>query len=46
MIEWMDAAAAWVQDSGAVRFPSLRMPEEAQMSRGKTFIYKRMKESL
>lgn len=46
MIEWMDAAVAWVQDSGAVRFPSLRMPEGAQMSRGKTFIYKRMKESL
>lgn len=46
MIKWMDAAVAWVQADGAVRFPGIRKPSGEQMSRGKTFIYKRMKEKL
>lgn len=46
MIEWMDAVVEWVQKDGAVRFPSAGEPTDDQMSRGKNFIYKRMKEKL
>lgn len=46
MIEWMDSVVDWVQNEGAVRLPGVRKPAGEQMSRGKTFIYKRMKESL
>lgn len=46
MIKWMDAAVEWMQEHGAVRFTSAHKPKSEQMSRGKTFIYKRMKESL
>lgn len=46
MMEWMDAVVVWVQENGAVSLPGIRKPEGEQMSRGKTFIYKRMKESL
>lgn len=46
MIEWMDAVVEWVQENGSVRFPSVNKPVGEKMSRGKTFIYKRMKETL
>lgn len=46
MIEWMDAVVDWVQKDGAVRFISADKPAGDQMSRGKIFIYKRMKEKL
>lgn len=46
MIKWMDAAVDWVQEKGAVRFPGVTHPKGEQMSRGKSFVYKRMKESL
>lgn len=46
MITWMDAVIEWVQADGAVRFNSIEQPVEEQMTRGKTFIYKRMKETL
>lgn len=46
MIKWMDAAVEWVQSDGAVKFPGIRKPAAEQMSRGKVFIYKRMKEKL
>lgn len=46
MIKWMDAAVEWVQSDGAVKFPEIRKPAGEQMSRGKVFIYKRMKEKL
>lgn len=46
MIKWMDSAVEWIQEEGAVRLPGIRKPAGEQMSRGKTFIYKRMKESL
>lgn len=46
MIKWMDSAVEWIQKEGAVRLPGIRKPAGEQMSRGKTFIYKRMKESL
>lgn len=46
MIKWMDSAVEWIQEDGAVSLPGIRKPAGEQMSRGKTFIYKRMKESL
>lgn len=46
MVKWMDAAVEWIQENGAVRFPDIRKPSDEQMSRGKVFIYKRMKEKL
>lgn len=46
MIKWMDSAVEWIQKDGAVRLPGIKKPAGEQMSRGKTFIYKRMKESL
>ena len=46
MIQWMDALVEWVQDSGVLKFPSIDAPKSEQMTRGKVFIYRRMKESL
>lgn len=46
MIEWMDSAVEWIQEKGAVRLPGVEKPAGDQMSRGKIFIYKRMKDSL
>lgn len=46
MIKWMDSVVEWIQKDGAVRLPGIKKPAGEQMSRGKTFIYKRMKESL
>ena len=46
MIKWMDSAVEWIQKDGAVRLPGIKKPAGEQMSRGKTFIDKRMKESL
>lgn len=45
MIQWMDAAVDWLHDSGAVALPGYSRPGPAEMKRGRTFIYKRMKES-
>lgn len=46
MIKWMDSVVQWIQKDGAVRLPGITKPAGEQMSRGKVFIYKRMKESL
>lgn len=46
MITWMDEVVNWVKDKSAIRFPGYNKPTGEQMSRGKTFIYKRMKETL
>lgn len=46
MIKWMDSVVEWIQKDGAVRLSGIKKPAGEQMSRGKTFIYKRMKESL
>ena len=46
MIEWMDRVVEWLQDDGAIRLPGYEKPKGEQMTRGKTFIYKRMKEKL
>lgn len=45
-VKWMDAVATWLQESGQLRFPGLSKPEGSAMSRGKIFIYKKMKETL
>lgn len=46
MIKWMDEVVKWVETEGAVALPGYAKPTGEQMSRGKTFIYKRMKEAL
>lgn len=46
MITWMDEVVKWVEAHGAVALPGYHKPTGEQMSRGKTFIYKRMRESL
>lgn len=46
MIQWMDAVVDWIQKEGVIRFPSADKPVGEQMSRGKNFIYKRMKDNL
>lgn len=46
MVKWMDAVVEWLQNDGAVKLQDAKKPAAGKMSRGKTFIYKRMKESL
>ncbi len=46
MITWMDAVTSWVPEHANMKFESLNHPQHAKMSRGKTFIYRRMKEAL
>lgn len=46
IIEWMDKVIEWIPDNSDMNFESLEKPGATTMSRGKTFIYKRMKESL
>lgn len=46
MITWMDDVVKWLETDGAVALPGYAKPTGEQMSRGKTFIYKRMKENL
>lgn len=44
--KWIDAVVDWIPDHTNLHFPSLAPPATNAMSRGKIFIYKRMKESL
>ena len=46
MIEWVDDFVEWLPANSDLRFPSLDAPAANAMSRGKVFIYKRMKEQL
>lgn len=46
MIKWMDEVVDWLQKDGAIKLPGYDAPKGEQMSRGKTFIYKRMRETL
>ena len=46
MVEWMDSVVTWMPDHAAVVLPGISKPEGAKMSRGKSFVYKRMKETL
>lgn len=44
--KWMDDVVKWIPQHTSLDFPSLAEPAAGAMSRGKTFIYKRMKETL
>lgn len=46
IIKWMDEVMKWVPDHTDLNFESLEKPGPSEMSRGKVFIYKRMKETL
>lgn len=44
--QWIDLVAEWIPHNSELNFPSLNKPEKGKISRGETFIYKRMKERL
>lgn len=46
MQQWMDAVIEWMPAGAKIQLPGYEKPEGAQMSRGKSFIYKRMTEQL
>lgn len=46
MCKWIDAVADWIPENTDLHFKGLESPADGAMSRGKVFIYKRMKESL
>lgn len=46
MMTWADHIVKWLESEGAVALPGYAKPTGEQMTRGKTFIYKRMKENL
>lgn len=46
MSTWVDALVEWMPANSAIKLPGYRKPTGQQMLRGKTFIYKRMKETL
>lgn len=46
MIRWMDSVVDWIKSSGTLPLNLENAPGASQMSRGKTFIYKRMNENL
>ncbi len=43
---WIDAVVKWIPENSNLHFESLNAPADSEMSRGKIFIYKRMKETL
>ncbi len=45
-IKWIDNVIDWMQRSGAVKLPSANRPTGQQMRRGKTFIYRTIRQSL
>lgn len=46
MEQWVDSMVKWIPGNTALRFRSLDAPASGKMSRGKTFIYRRLKEQL
>lgn len=44
--EWIDKVVEWIPDNSDIGLKDLERPESGKVSRGKTFIYKRMKDSL
>lgn len=44
--KWIDNVAEWIPGNSALNFKSLSTPQSGKFSRGDTFIYKRMKETL
>lgn len=45
-MDWMDTVIEWIRTKGAISLPGYKKPTGEQMSRGKMFIYKRVKETL
>lgn len=43
---WIDKVAEWIPENSDLKFKSLDPPPAGAMSRGSTFIYRRMKENL
>ena len=46
MIDWVDAIVDWIPEHASFALPGYEKPSAQKMVRPKTFIYKRMKESL
>lgn len=44
--DWIDSVVEWIPENSAIDLPELEKPAPGKLSRGKTFIYKRMKEKL
>lgn len=44
--EWIDKVVEWIPDNSNLEFKSLNPPGKGVLSRGKYFVYKRMKENL
>lgn len=46
IIQWMDSVVRWIPQHADVDLPGINAPEGSKMSRGRDFVYKRMKETL
>lgn len=46
IITWMDSIVRWIPEHAEVKLPGISVPEGPAMSRGKEFVYKRMKDNL
>lgn len=44
--EWIDQVVEWIPENSHINLPVINLPEDGKMTRGKTFIYKRMNEKL
>lgn len=44
--KWIDSVAEWIPENSDLYFKSMEAPASGKFSRSKTFIYKRMKETL
>lgn len=44
--QWIDEVVAWMPENSHINLPISTKPAEGKMTRGKTFIYKRMNEKL
>lgn len=44
--KWIDEVVAWMPENSNVKLPIVNTPSVGKMTRGKTFIYKRMNEKL
>lgn len=44
--QWVDSLAAWLPGNSVIPLPEMQAPAKGKISRGKTFIYRRMKEGL
>ncbi|MDE6768641.1 MAG: hypothetical protein K2J78_02825 [Muribaculaceae bacterium] len=44
--EWIDQVVEWMPENSHINLPAVNLPEDGKMTRGETFIYKRMNEKL